>query len=167
MNSHVFEFFSHDIHAMWLELSEVVTSVKRGKRSVDLEHNENIRLSREVFLWFSPVVLVCRVLIARGALCSRRFYKGYRVSGTSDLLLSPVSLDFQKGLLGEAERSLARRIHLVLVFEKIRTDVEIVIFIIPIVYWSGLGIPNKYRENPDEIRMVGHLFLSSSNLNLC
>lgn len=50
MNSHVFEFFSHDIHPMGLELYEVVPSVKRGKRSVNFERNENIRLSREVFL---------------------------------------------------------------------------------------------------------------------
>lgn len=38
-------------------------------------------------------------------------------------------------------------------FEKIRTDVKIGIFLIPIAHWSGFGI-FKENQNPDKIRRV-------------
>ena len=40
-------------------------------------------------------------------------------------------------------------------FEKIRTDVKIRIFLIPIAYWSGFRIFKENQENPAEIGKVG------------
>ena len=39
-------------------------------------------------------------------------------------------------------------------FGKIKTDVKIEIFLIPIAYWSGFGFFKQNRKNPDEIGMV-------------
>ena len=40
-------------------------------------------------------------------------------------------------------------------FEKIRTDVKIRIFLIPIAHWSGFRIFKENQENPAEIGKVG------------
>ena len=40
-------------------------------------------------------------------------------------------------------------------FEKIRTDVKIRIFVIPIAHWSGFRIFKENQENPAEIGKVG------------
>ena len=113
-----------------------------------------------------------RVLTALGALCSRRFYKGYGVSGTSDLLLSPVSLDFQnrsdfRDYRAKPSACLPEEYTL---FQSLKRSGQMSKswFLLSRSYVGRDSVfPNKYRENPDEIRMVGHLFSSSSNLNLC
>lgn len=40
-------------------------------------------------------------------------------------------------------------------FEKIRTDVKIEIFLIPIAHWSGFGIFKENQEIPEKIGKVG------------